>query len=333
MNLLQDQYSIARLQLVADQRLSHTLFLLGLVIPCYDHILTLSDEIRYIWMRPKLRSSYWFLLNRYLALSVNIFNAISIFRPADPQGCMFHVSIRPKGVGSANAACNLLYVQTAVSFLYDSLQFVVQVILSIRVFAMYNLSKRLMIVLSVCGLTALGIGAWLITTVNPPSLLSIDDQVYGPGGGDLIMPQCTNLVYPESAKRVAGAWLIQLGLDLLIFGLTLRRGLVHKSRANNPFSLIHCLVRDGAIYFAVILSLNIMNILMLLLGRHLLAASVSWMTSSIPSAMVSRLMLNLHQVADAGIHHTTYDVDSEMRFRSPPIELDVLDLHRTTDED
>jgi hypothetical protein len=54
---------------------------------------------------------------------------------------------------------------------------------------------------------------------------------------------------------------------------------------------------------------------------------------SIPSAMISRLMLNLHQVADAGIHHTTYDVDSEMRFRSPPIELDVLDLHRTTDED
>ncbi|KAJ7281589.1 hypothetical protein C8J57DRAFT_1711272 [Mycena rebaudengoi] len=225
MNPLQDQYSPATIQLVADQQLSLTFSLLGLVIPCYDHILTLSDEIRYIW--------------------------------------------------------------------------------------------------------------WLITTVNPPSLLSIDDQVYGPGGSDLIIPQCTDFVDPESAKRVAGAWLIQLGLDLLIFGLTLLRGfkLMHKSEANNPLSLIHCLVRDGAIYFAVILSLNIMNILMLLFGRPLFAASLSWMTASIPSAMVSRLMLNLHQVADAGIHRTTYDVDSEVRFRSPPIELDVLDLHRTTDEE
>jgi hypothetical protein len=80
---------------------------------------------------------------------------------------------------------------------------------------MYNLSKRLMIVLGACGLAALGIGAvgplfwmlvlkcliilqWLITTVNPPSLLSIDDQVYGPGGSDLIIPQCTDFVDPES---------------------------------------------------------------------------------------------------------------------------------------
>jgi len=27
---------------------------------------SLGDEVAYIWLRPKIRSSYWFLLNRYM---------------------------------------------------------------------------------------------------------------------------------------------------------------------------------------------------------------------------------------------------------------------------
>ncbi|KAJ7260582.1 hypothetical protein C8J57DRAFT_478177 [Mycena rebaudengoi] len=319
MDPFKDQNSLVPFQIVADQQVNHGLFLLGLVIPCYDHTLTLSEEIQYIWRRPKRPSSYWFFLNRYLALSTNIINTIftfrstiSPFRSTDPQ--MSHVFTRPK---------IMVILQMVVIYL----------ILALRVFAMYNRNKSMGMFLSACGFIAFGLAGWLATTNPggssvPPSSVG-GDQVYGPGSGDFALPQCTNLIYPESAKRIAGAWLVEFGLDLLIFGLTLFRGLTQSYRENSRFRLIHCLVRDGALYFVVILVSNLMNILMLLFGRPLLASSLSWMTSTISAAMVSRLMLNLHKVADAGIHHTTCtipdsDVDSGVRFRSPAIELDFM---------
>ncbi|KAJ7253119.1 hypothetical protein C8J57DRAFT_1348847, partial [Mycena rebaudengoi] len=309
MDLLKDQDSLVPFQLVADQQVNHALFLLGLVIPCYDHALTLSEEIRYIWRRPKRPSSYWFFLNRYLALSTNIINTIFTFRPTDPQVCPMFLLVQKI----------MVILQLLVIYL----------ILALRVFAMYNRNKSMRIFLSACGVIAFGLAGWLATTnpggsSAPPSRPG--DQVYGPGSGDFALPQCTNLIYPESAKRIAGAWLVEFGLDLLIFGLTLFRGLTQNCRASSRFSLTHCLVRDGALYFVVILVSNLTNILMLLLGSPLLAGSLSWMTSTISAAMVSRLMLNLHKVADAGIHHTTYtfDVDSGIRFRSPATELDFM---------
>lgn len=45
----------------------------------YDYLITLSDEVHFIWQRPKRRSSYWFLLNRYLAFSTNFIMAFFTF--------------------------------------------------------------------------------------------------------------------------------------------------------------------------------------------------------------------------------------------------------------
>ncbi|KAJ7253109.1 hypothetical protein C8J57DRAFT_1348830 [Mycena rebaudengoi] len=318
MDPFKDQNLLVPFQIVADQQVNHGLFLLGLVIPCYDHTLTLSEEIQYIWRRPKRPSSYWFFLNRYLALSTNIINTIftfrstiSPFRSTDPQRCPMFLLVQKI----------MVILQMVVIYL----------ILALRVFAMYNRNKSMGMFLSACGFIAFGLAAWLATTNPggssvPPSSVG-GDQVYGPGSGDFALPQCTNLIYPESltwnVPGIAGAWLVEFGLDLLIFGLTLFRGLTQNYRENSRFRLIHCLVRDE---YRVILVSNLMNILMLL---PLLASSLSWMTSTISAAMVSRLMLNLHKVADAGIHHTTCtipdsDVDSGVRFRSPAIELDFM---------
>jgi Family of unknown function (DUF6533) len=51
----------------------------------YDHFLTFSDEVSYIWRRPKSASSYWFFANRYLAFTGNIFIAIFGFRTLSVQ--------------------------------------------------------------------------------------------------------------------------------------------------------------------------------------------------------------------------------------------------------
>ncbi|KAJ7219732.1 hypothetical protein C8J57DRAFT_256642 [Mycena rebaudengoi] len=295
MNALKDRDSLVPLQVVADQQLSHWLFLLGLVIPCYDHTLTLSKEIHYIWNRPKRPSSYWFFLNRYLSLSANITNTIFMFRSADLQVCPMFLFAEK------------LMILSQMLVMYS--------ILALRVFAMYNRNKSLMLFLSVFGFIAFSFSTWLATTnaqgtSTPPS--SLGGEVYGPGSRDFVLPHCANLIYPESANRIAGAWVVVFGLDLLIFGLTLFHGFTHV-RGRDRFTLSHRLVRDGALYFVVILLVNLMNILMLVLSRPLLAGSLAWMTSTVSAAMVSRIMLSLHKAADTGIGTTTDE--SVVRFR------------------
>jgi hypothetical protein len=48
-------------------------------------MLTLPEEIRFIWCRPKIRSSIFFLVNRYFALVSNIFGLCIDFLPAVPD--------------------------------------------------------------------------------------------------------------------------------------------------------------------------------------------------------------------------------------------------------
>lgn len=54
-----------------DDRTTRNLFLAGLVLLCYDHLLTLGAEVQYIWEPGHARSSAWYLFLRYFALGAN----------------------------------------------------------------------------------------------------------------------------------------------------------------------------------------------------------------------------------------------------------------------
>lgn len=55
--------------------------LAGNSILIYDHIVTLPEEIAFIWRRPKALPAMLFLLNRYFALLANISSLVVDFRP------------------------------------------------------------------------------------------------------------------------------------------------------------------------------------------------------------------------------------------------------------
>ncbi|KAJ7626122.1 hypothetical protein FB45DRAFT_1030430 [Roridomyces roridus] len=52
-----------------DHRITRSIFLSGLVILIYDHLLTLNAEIKYIWSSKLRPSTYWFCAVRYLGLA------------------------------------------------------------------------------------------------------------------------------------------------------------------------------------------------------------------------------------------------------------------------
>ncbi|KAJ7481837.1 hypothetical protein FB451DRAFT_1394454 [Mycena latifolia] len=208
----------------------------AIVILYYDHLLTLPAEVAYIWRRPKSRSAYWFFLNRYLnflsALPITVLNFVQFDHVVQVSGCTISLLLLNS---SFTSSCTkyalfrqiLLVVQVVV----------VDLILSLRVYAMYDL---------------------------------------------------------------AAVWEALLGYDLLIFGIILSRTSQLWLRSRTPGSstpLISLMQRDGALYFIAMTLANLLNIITFYVG----GASTP-LTLCVSVSMTSRLMLNLHALADRGVY-------------------------------
>jgi len=145
----------------------------------------------------------------------------------------------------------------------------------------------------------------------------------------------------DTAIRLAGAWEALFVYDLLIFSLTLRK--TWKARKDHSITginvpLISLILRDGAIYFAVMALCNLSNILTFYLCGPFLRGGLSTFASSISVTMMSRLMLNLHETAELGIMSTTEQTmdiaysmqnDTSLNIAGPSMVSDSENLEMT----
>ncbi|KAF7313093.1 hypothetical protein MKEN_00995200 [Mycena kentingensis (nom. inval.)] len=286
--------------IVADKRLANSLFVFAFSVLLYDHFLTLPVEVRFIWAHPKRPSALWFLLNRYYALVTNILMAAFTFVNFPPWRC-----------------AGLLLAKKV--FLMGQ-QVIVYVILVLRVYAMFNLNRKLLGALLGAGwLTTSptdkrwGLPAGYDSALNATSAASTFPPIpdYGsPNQSNGRLPpgyalaQCAEPVFHASAIRIAAAWEAILGLETIIFALTVYRAVAFRRIAGryHTSSLMRCLLRDGVWYFFAIVMVNAANLFMYYFGDPFLAPSLSWLASDLSATLVARLMLNLHKAADGGIY-------------------------------
>ncbi|KAJ7815783.1 hypothetical protein B0H14DRAFT_1404335 [Mycena olivaceomarginata] len=90
--------------------------------------------------------------------------------------------------------------------------------------------------------------------------------------------------------------------------------------------ILSLLIRDGSIYFALMATVNLANILTSYIAEPLLVSCLSTFASNMSVTMMSRLMLNLHAVESTGIFSTSTPCATELT------ELDTLwtrDLERS----
>ncbi|KAJ7098969.1 hypothetical protein C8R44DRAFT_988742 [Mycena epipterygia] len=275
-----------------DQRFRRSCFLAALVVVLYDHLLTLSSEVTYIWTPRLKRSSAWFLLFRYTAFLSNLTMIAFFVGDLSPEVCK-----------RLSATENYLLVLQ---------EFFVESILALRVVAMYGFNRRVFASLSIAALITAGLGAWAI--VGPETAIQTT------------LPGCHVATPKPQAIRVAAAWEAQFVCDVLILGLTLRRAYTyHRTVGLRSGSLLSITVRDGAVYFGMICLLNLANIGMLYIGDIITAGSLAWLASSISVTMVSRLTLNLHDAAARDSVMETFD-GSE---RAPDRELEAMRFRRS----
>ncbi|KAH9924195.1 uncharacterized protein B0H18DRAFT_1012769 [Fomitopsis serialis] len=252
--------------------LHNYLHLVGITIFYYDYALTFGAEYSRIWKHPTgTRRNYMFLLNRYLSflgdIAVNVGNFYAF---KTTHSCSQYAFYRQA----------LLIVA----------QVVVGLILTLRTSALYNRNKYVTGSIVAVGLSLAGLAIYAVNGQRESISLS---------GG------CHTAAARKTAIRIAVAWESLFVFDLMIFSLTMyktwKTRLLHSSRTDK-LDLLSLISRDGAMYFAVMASVNLANTLTFYLLQPLLRGVLSTFASSVSVTMMSRLMLNLHE--SAGIRST-----------------------------
>ncbi|KAG1726403.1 hypothetical protein EDB19DRAFT_1752619 [Suillus lakei] len=236
---------------------------------------TLPEEVTFIWRRPKALSAMLFFLNRYIALVGNIFGLFRDFLPLSNESCSRSMQARQL----------ILIFQ----------QIIICLILTLRTYALYGRSRRLLKWMLIVGLVLAGVGV---------------AGSFGQGSSSVsdIQGSCLEIYTAETAVRHGLAWIAMFVFELLVFVLTVFR--TCKVRGLQRFSLMSrknirdIIFQDGIMYFAAMTLINLLNILTYLSGPDTTRGSLSTFTSCMSATLISRLMLNLHKSIDTGIFST-----------------------------
>ncbi|CAE6536840.1 unnamed protein product [Rhizoctonia solani] len=241
--------------------------LASFIFMVYDHIITFAEEVDCIWQREWTGATWLFALNRYLTELQFIVNLVSFHNPHwtgkvcahGPQlnGCVDFIPFA--------GASTLVSIAIA------------EIILILRTYALYQRNKYIL------GLLAFFWTGQMIvmgTTMRHPTRVELPEGLVG-------------CIQGGNGSYAAAFWLAPLATDSIIFGLTMFRSLQYIYKARYRVPLIHVIVRDGVLYFTVILSANLLNCLLYYLAPPSLKVIGASFSQIITVAMLSRLQLNL----------------------------------------
>ncbi|KAI0795412.1 hypothetical protein C8Q75DRAFT_448834 [Abortiporus biennis] len=252
--------------------LHNYLHLLGVSILYYDYVITFSDEVSYVWFKPKSGAAWLFLLNRYFSLFADVGVNIGNFFPFKSElPCRRYSLYRTIVIVGA--------------------QVIVAVIMFLRTYALYGQTRSILYLMLSVGFILLGLSVWGVT--KQQSMISV---------GYL---GCHLVESIQMGIRTAIAWESLFAYDTMIFILTLLKTFRQRRRfkglASSPHyhrhafgNLADLVFRDGAMYFGVMACANFANT-MTFYGA--LKGVLSTFASSISVTMINRVMLNLRKIA------------------------------------
>ncbi|KAF7375318.1 hypothetical protein MSAN_00418700 [Mycena sanguinolenta] len=159
-------------------------------------------------------------------------------------------------------------------------QVLVAVMLIMRTFALYERNKKILAITILVTLGVFVFAVWILFTGNDLDTLSPQIDVFG----------CPIGTSHSKSLRLGAAWSGMLVFDVTIFGLTLFKALKLNARRGG---LLTVLLRDGSVYFALIIAANASNIGTYTMGNAFTRGSATTITNVVSSVMISRLHFNI----------------------------------------
>lgn len=265
----------------------------------YDYLLTFPKEILLYWRDWRFTStSFFFFANRYVSLFGHIPVMLEFFGPISVQSCRHYT----------------LYHQC-----YSGVTSVlIAILLIIRTYALYERKRAILILLLGAALAAAAVSVWsIIPTHNLPRPVS-DPEV-------LLVSNCDHSLSSAQGRFLVAPWASILVFDTVVFVLTLYRRLaVGRTLEHGLFSLM---LRDGIIFYGVLLVLYITNVLTLLVAAPPLKGISVTFTNVISASMMNRLMLNIRDNQRVVVE-TNYNGMSTLHFSD-----DSSERHLTIQEE
>ncbi|KAJ7214489.1 hypothetical protein GGX14DRAFT_444070 [Mycena pura] len=245
----------------------------------YDYLLTLDWEISRYWRR-RINGTIpavLFFANRYGTLLGNVPVVLMNFwtAPASPS----------KSQVRAICAALDFYHETFII----TIQTIIGVMLILRTYALYERNSRILGFMFVFSASIICIGVGSTIYTNHKAHAADQESVLPLSIG------CVSPVTQAESKGLIIAWSAMGLFDCMVFSLTLYKTL--SRRRPKGLNLVPLLMRDGCIYFGVMVISNLCNILTFALGTPYTRGLFNTTTNVISSLMISRLMLNIRDPA------------------------------------
>ncbi|KAG1790695.1 uncharacterized protein HD556DRAFT_1445977 [Suillus plorans] len=275
---------------------------------------TLPEEIMLIWCRPKATSAVLFLINRYLAVLGGVVVLISNFLPVSPK------------------------------------QIFICLTLSLRTYALYGRSRRLLKWMGIIGLVLIA-GALAVTFG--------DDSDAGVDAGD-----CHEIYTTATTVHHGMAWMAMFIYELLIFVLTVfrawktrglrfsllsrrdildvifqdgifrRTGIVNTEPTERRCDVLRrndisqfTQHSDAPLWFSEHTRMFHQVDYFLTICKENIRGSLSVFTTCMSVTLISRLMLNLHGCVDTGIFSTPAETSPDVLTTRIDVEFAVSSDH------
>jgi len=253
------------------------------VIIVFDHLITLDQEIELIWRSSWSNGKLLFFLNRYYPLFTVIFNLYALFNT--------HLT--------SNLCLSWLQWQGWSGFVAI---IVAELILQLRIYALYSLNKKVMIFMASFFLMSMAAAGTIMGLV----LSSISATPHTIAWLEFCMPA-------NVPRYLYAYWIPILTFESLLCGMAIMRGVKAFRDQESSFisgtQLITILLRDSIIYFIIVFLTYLTNLLLWSTGAIGLIEVPVGFTMAMSSVMGSRLVLNV-------------------RFMKRELELGIQDRHR-----
>ncbi|KAI0754894.1 hypothetical protein C8Q80DRAFT_1117449 [Daedaleopsis nitida] len=245
----------------------------------WDHLISLEDEIKYIWKKKKGTLIWLFFINRYLTPLSFIVNLIAYFSYAfDTNFVRYEGSMTVIGINT-----------TALMML-------------LRIYAMYDNQPFVVTAVATVFAIELGTNAWLLTNGMP---VEHSPLFHGKA--------CTMIFNPDQVKgwlAAASAWLPLL-YDTIVLVLTVRRTF---SEVKHPSvsRTMRILLKEGILYYSVIFSITLMLTLMIVFAPDGLKNATAQLTVAMMSRITLHLKKEAHRVHDPLGSNSAFDLSTSM---------------------
>ncbi|KAJ7064947.1 hypothetical protein C8F01DRAFT_782126 [Mycena amicta] len=259
-----------------DSRIDRSANLSALSLFLWDYCLTFPEELHYFWGARWSFVKLLFFVNRYFTFVLVVF---SVF---------FDVYSTP-----ASSTC-LVWAQFEV-FTTLFCAFVVEVVMQVRLYALYGHDKRVIFVVSMLCLGELMSMVSLSIAKFDPSLAGLA-QVPGPDG-PYVLPFCNNVI----PNNFFPYWVAFMVFDVIILFLVARKAYNHykmlpdRTWREASQTLLGVLARDSVFYFVCNVAVFLGTTFLWRFGAKGLATIANSWSIVVPSTSAGRLMLNIRK--------------------------------------